>query len=116
MIPAAFDYQRPANLEEALRILAEGHEGTKVINGGQSLLPLLKLRLGSADAFDSQSGRAEVVVRFTVTPTGEVSKLTLVSSNNARLNRSVLRAVQGWRYAPIATAREHNVSFAFTPQ
>ena len=49
MIPAAFGYQRPANLEEALRILAEGHEGTKVINGGQSLLPLLKLRLAEVD-------------------------------------------------------------------
>ena len=49
MIPAAFDYQRPANLDEALRMLAEGHEGTKVINGGQSLLPLLKLRLAEVD-------------------------------------------------------------------
>jgi aerobic carbon-monoxide dehydrogenase medium subunit len=49
MIPAAFDYQRPANLEEALRILAEGREGTRVINGGQSLLPLLKLRLSDCD-------------------------------------------------------------------
>jgi carbon-monoxide dehydrogenase medium subunit len=49
MIPAAFDYQRPATLDEALRILAEGHEGTKVINGGQSLLPLLKLRLAEVD-------------------------------------------------------------------
>ena len=78
------------------------------LDGGDPVIP--------PDAFDSQSGRAEVVVRFTVTPTGEVSKLTVVSSNNARLNRSVLRAVQGWRYAPIATAREHNVSFAFTPQ
>jgi carbon-monoxide dehydrogenase medium subunit len=49
MIPAAFDYRRPANLEEALRILAEGREGTRVINGGQSLLPLLKLRLTDCD-------------------------------------------------------------------
>lgn len=49
MIPAAFGYQRPATLEEALRILAEGDQGTKVINGGQSLLPLLKLRLAEVD-------------------------------------------------------------------
>src|SRR6188472_3004765 len=49
MIPAAFDYLRPTNLEEALRILAEGREGTRVINGGQSLLPLLKLRLSDCD-------------------------------------------------------------------
>lgn len=78
------------------------------LDGGDPVIP--------PDSFDSQSSRAEVVVRFTVTPNGEVSKLTVVSSNNARLNRSVLRAVQGWRYAPIAAAREHNVSFAFTPQ
>ena len=80
----------------------------QLLDGGDPVIP--------ADAFDNQRSRAEVVVRFTVTPTGEVSKLTLVASNNSRLNRSVLRAVQGWRYAPIATAREHNVSFAFTPQ
>ncbi len=49
MIPAAFDYHRPQSLDEALRLLAEGHEGTKVINGGQSLLPLLKLRLAEVD-------------------------------------------------------------------
>jgi carbon-monoxide dehydrogenase medium subunit len=45
MIPAAFDYVRPADLGEALRILKE-HEGeAKVLSGGFSLLPLLKLRL-----------------------------------------------------------------------
>lgn len=49
MIPAAFDYRRPANLTEALRILAEADENTRVINGGQSLLPLLKLRLASVE-------------------------------------------------------------------
>ncbi len=49
MIPAAFDYQRPATLAEALQLLAGGDDGTKVINGGQSLLPLLKLRLASVD-------------------------------------------------------------------
>lgn len=49
MIPAAFDYQRPATLDEALRLLAASGEGTKVINGGQSLLPLLKLRLAEIE-------------------------------------------------------------------
>ena len=49
MIPAAFDYARPASLDEALSILAAGDGATKVIAGGQSLLPLLKLRLASAD-------------------------------------------------------------------
>ncbi len=48
MIPAAFEYQRPASVDEALRALS-GADGAKVIAGGQSLLPLLKLRLASAE-------------------------------------------------------------------
>ena len=49
MIPAAFDYTRPTSIEEALRILARRDPGTKVISGGMSLLPLLKLRLAEVD-------------------------------------------------------------------
>ena len=50
MIPASFAYTRPKSLDEALRLLAGGADGgTKVIAGGQSLLPLLKLRLAKAD-------------------------------------------------------------------
>ena len=49
MIPAAFDYARPASLDEALALLADGRPGTKVLAGGHSLLPLLKLRLASAE-------------------------------------------------------------------
>ena len=45
MIPAAFDYVRPADIGEALQLLRQ-HEGdAKVLSGGYSLLPLLKLRL-----------------------------------------------------------------------
>ena len=47
MIPAAFGYQRPASIEEALRIIGSD-PGAKLLAGGQSLLPVLKLRLGSA--------------------------------------------------------------------
>jgi carbon-monoxide dehydrogenase medium subunit len=48
MIPASFDYQAPRTLSEAIGLLAKHGEGAKVLSGGQSLLPLLKLRLGSA--------------------------------------------------------------------
>jgi len=45
MIPPQFDYVRPPDLDSALRALQE-HEGeAKVLSGGYSLLPLLKLRL-----------------------------------------------------------------------
>jgi len=48
MIPAAFDYHAPRTLAEALALLAEHRDDAKVLSGGQSLLPLLKLRLGAA--------------------------------------------------------------------
>jgi carbon-monoxide dehydrogenase medium subunit len=45
MIPAPFDYVRPPDLDGALRILAEREGEAKVLAGGYSLIPLLKLRL-----------------------------------------------------------------------
>jgi carbon-monoxide dehydrogenase medium subunit len=46
MIPGQFDYVRPGDLDEALRILADREGEAKVLSGGYSLIPLLKLRLG----------------------------------------------------------------------
>jgi carbon-monoxide dehydrogenase medium subunit len=46
MIPAAFGYTRAGSVDEALAILASD-DGVKVIAGGQSLLPLMKLRLAA---------------------------------------------------------------------
>ncbi|MFD1657119.1 FAD binding domain-containing protein [Streptomyces caeni] len=45
MIPPEFDYARPASVEEAVRTLADAGDEAKVLAGGQSLLPLLRLRL-----------------------------------------------------------------------
>jgi carbon-monoxide dehydrogenase medium subunit len=45
MIPAAFDYARPQTLDEAVRALADGGDEAKVLAGGQSLIPILRLRL-----------------------------------------------------------------------
>ncbi|TMF47353.1 MAG: xanthine dehydrogenase family protein subunit M [Chloroflexi bacterium] len=44
MYPAAFDYRSIASLDEALALLAEHGDAAKVMAGGQSLIPLLKLR------------------------------------------------------------------------
>ena len=49
MIPAAFEYTRPTSLDEAIKLLAAGNGGAKIIAGGQSLLPILKLRLASPE-------------------------------------------------------------------
>jgi carbon-monoxide dehydrogenase medium subunit len=45
MIPGQFDYVRPASLDEALRILKDREGEAKLLSGGYSLLPLIKLRL-----------------------------------------------------------------------
>lgn len=45
MIPAQFDYVRPASLQDAVTALRDSDEEGKVIAGGQSLMPLLRLRL-----------------------------------------------------------------------
>jgi len=47
MIPAAFDYQRADSAEQAIALLTEHGDEAKLLAGGHSLLPLMKLRLAS---------------------------------------------------------------------
>jgi carbon-monoxide dehydrogenase medium subunit len=47
MITAPFDYEAPESLEEAVRMLHENGEDAKLLAGGHSLLPLMKLRLAA---------------------------------------------------------------------
>jgi aerobic carbon-monoxide dehydrogenase medium subunit len=47
MLPARFDYHRPSTVEEALQLLAEYGSDAKVLAGGQSLIPLMKLRFAT---------------------------------------------------------------------
>ncbi|WP_026415479.1 FAD binding domain-containing protein [Actinomadura oligospora] len=50
MIPPTFEYLRPESLDEAVRMLPDAGEDAKVLAGGQSLMPLLRLRLAYPDA------------------------------------------------------------------
>jgi len=47
MLPSRFEYHRPGSLEEALQLLAEHGDEAKVLAGGQSLIPVMKLRLAA---------------------------------------------------------------------
>jgi aerobic carbon-monoxide dehydrogenase medium subunit len=47
MIPAAFEYHAPSTIGEATALLSKLGEDAKVLSGGQSLIPLMKLRLAS---------------------------------------------------------------------
>ena len=60
MIPAKFDYVRPGSVDEAVRALADGGDDAKVIAGGQSLLPLLRLRLAYPELLVDVGGLDEL--------------------------------------------------------
>jgi len=60
VIPAAFDYVRPATAAEAVQALAEAGEDAKVLAGGQSLLPILRLRLAYPSKLIDLGGIAEL--------------------------------------------------------
>ena len=49
MIPSPFAYARPATVEEAVQVLADGGDDVKLLAGGQSLIPVLRLRLAAPE-------------------------------------------------------------------
>ena len=49
VIPAKFDYVAPSTVEEALQALAEHGDEAKILAGGQSLLPVLRMRLNAPE-------------------------------------------------------------------
>ena len=49
MIPAQFDYLAPTSVEDALSALAEHGDDAKIMAGGQSLLPVLRMRLNAPE-------------------------------------------------------------------
>ncbi len=49
MIPASFEYHRPRSVQEALALLATHGDGARVVAGGHSLVPMMKLRMARPD-------------------------------------------------------------------
>jgi carbon-monoxide dehydrogenase medium subunit len=60
MIPAAFEYARPTSVDEALQAIAEGGDDVKVLAGGQSLIPVMRLRLAAPETVVDLSRVAEL--------------------------------------------------------
>jgi carbon-monoxide dehydrogenase medium subunit len=60
MIPAKFEYVKATSAGDAVRALSEGGEDAKVIAGGQSLLPLLRLRLAYPELLVDVGGLGEL--------------------------------------------------------
>ena len=98
MIPAAFDYKAPTSIDDALQLLAEGGDDAKIIAGGQSLLPVMKLRLAAPELLidlakiDSLKGvrdDGEAIVIGAMTPHFEVVGDPLVAEHASLIARCV---------------------------
>ena len=60
MIPSKFDYVKPASVADAVAALQQGGEDAKIIAGGQSLLPVLRLRLAAPSLLVDLAGISEL--------------------------------------------------------
>jgi carbon-monoxide dehydrogenase medium subunit len=96
MFPAAFDYRSPASLDEALSLLAEHGDSAKVMAGGQSLIPLLKLRFA----------QPELIVDI-----GRLSGMSGVTRNNGTLRIGALT-----RHVDLERSRDLGGAWAIIPE
>ena len=60
MIPESFDYQRAGSVSEAISLLQQGGEETKILAGGHSLIPTMKLRLATPETLIDIGGIPEL--------------------------------------------------------
>jgi carbon-monoxide dehydrogenase medium subunit len=60
VIPAQFDYVKPSSVDEAIRALQEAGDDAKILAGGQSLIPVLRLRLAAPTLLVDLGGIAEL--------------------------------------------------------
>src|SRR5258708_25984144 len=96
MVPAPFDYRAPSTLDEALAVLKEHGDDAKIMAGGQSLIPLLKLRF-------AQPGMLVDI--------GRIGGLRGVSRNDGRLKIGALT-----RHADIERSQDLGGASAILPQ
>ena len=98
MIPAKFDYVTPSTVEEALQALADAGDEGKVIAGGQSLLPVLRMRLnapemvidiGKIDALRGVRDDGDAIVIGALTTHAEVLTDPLVREHALLINKAV---------------------------
>jgi carbon-monoxide dehydrogenase medium subunit len=60
VIPAKFDYVKPASVAEAVQALRDGGDDAKILAGGQSLIPVLRLRLAAPSVLIDLGGISEL--------------------------------------------------------
>jgi aerobic carbon-monoxide dehydrogenase medium subunit len=98
VIPAQFDYVAPTSVDEALAALAEHGDDAKIIAGGQSLLPVLRMRLnapemvidlGKIEALRGIRDDGDAIVIGAMTPHSVVGSDPLVAEHAALITKAV---------------------------
>jgi carbon-monoxide dehydrogenase medium subunit len=100
MIPAAFDYVAPTTLEDALAALQQYGEDAKILAGGQSLLPVMRMRLnapewvidlGRIDSLRGVRDDGDAIVIGAMTPHAVVGSDPLVAQHAGLITAAVER-------------------------
>jgi carbon-monoxide dehydrogenase medium subunit len=98
VIPAAFDYVAPTTVEDALAALAEHGDEAKIIAGGQSLLPVLRMRLnapewiidlGKIESLRGVRDDGDAIVIGAMTPHAVVGSDPLVAEHAALIPKAI---------------------------
>ena len=93
MIPAAVDYLRPSTVDEAVTVLSDAGEDAEVLAGGQSLIPLLRLRLAAPSLLVDLGG---VAALRGITEDGDALVIGAMTTYATVLRDPLVR-----RYAPL---------------
>ena len=98
MIPAAFDYMAPTTVEEALSALSQHGDDAKIMAGGQSLLPVLRMRLnapevvidlGRIDSLRGVRDDGDAIVIGAMTAHSDVGSDALVAEHASLISKAV---------------------------
>jgi aerobic carbon-monoxide dehydrogenase medium subunit len=98
MIPAQFDYVAPTSVEDALAALAQHGDDAKILAGGQSLLPVLRMRLnapemiidlGRIESLRGIRDDGDALVIGAMTPHSTVGSDPLVAEHAAVITRAI---------------------------
>jgi len=98
MIPAAFDYLAPTTVEEALSALSQHGDDAKIMAGGQSLLPVLRMRLnapevvidlGRIDSLRGVRDDGDAIVIGAMTLHSDVGSDALVAEHASLISKAI---------------------------
>jgi carbon-monoxide dehydrogenase medium subunit len=98
MIPAAFDYVAPTSVEEALSALSQHGDDAKIMAGGQSLLPVLRMRLnapevvidlGRIESLRGVRDDGDAIVIGAMTPHSDVGSDPLVKEHASLVSKAI---------------------------